>query len=61
MNSPTKPFKPGRPIEANDVNRNIAAYLGIDILTPPKSLIFRVCLLSYINPTSINKAPAVIP
>ena len=36
MNSPTNPFNPGRPIEAKEQNRNIAAYFGIDIFIPPK-------------------------
>src|SRR2546430_433792 len=42
-NSPTKPFKNGRPIEESEANTNSAENHGIGRARPPKSEIMRVC------------------
>ena len=42
-NSPTKPFKPGRPSEDSDTIRNSAEKAGITAQRPPNSEISRVC------------------
>ena len=45
-NSPTKPFKPGSPMDESVTIMKNTAKTGICLARPPKSAIMRVCLLS---------------
>jgi hypothetical protein len=42
VNSPTKPFRPGRPIEDRATISVSAAYTGITFHSPPKASMSRV-------------------
>ena len=60
-NSPTNPFNPGSPAEANTVNRNAPISHGITEASPPMLPRSRVCVRSYTIPTSRNRAPVASP
>ncbi len=60
-NSPTKPLRPGRPIDDNITRVNTPAKTGADFWKPPISAIWRVWSRSYIQPTSKNNAPVDRP
>ena len=43
VNSPTKPFKPGTPMDDNMITMNAAAKIGATFWIPFNSAIWRVC------------------
>ena len=57
-NSPTKPLRPGSPIDDSITSVNTPASNGIVFWSPPSSEINRVCRRSITMPTRRNK-PAV--
>ena len=60
--SPQNPASPGRPSDAIAVNQKIAPSFGRTWLTPPPiSAICRVWYRSYIEPTSKNSIPVMMP
>jgi hypothetical protein len=60
-NSLTKPASPGRPSDANAVNKSSPPYTGTCAPNPPNSLRSRVCVRSYNMPTKKNKPPVITP
>ncbi len=60
-NSPTNPLVPGSPMEDKVTIMKITAKTGMTLDNPPKSEIIRVCLLSYIMPTSKKREPVLTP
>jgi hypothetical protein len=55
------PFKPGRPIDDSVMISITAVSRGIPVLSPPNSLIRRVCRRSESMPTMQNSAPVLTP
>ena len=60
-NSPTKPFRPGRPIDDSVMIRKAATSFGITALRPPNSAIRRVCRRSESMPTMMKSPPVLTP
>ena len=61
MNSPTKPFSSGSPIDDMNMISEMVAYTGMMFEMPPYSEISRVCRRSYRMPTIKNSAPVEMP